>query len=280
VGDAGQDRGSRGAIDVLVVALSLPDVGELVDALKTTRVAVERAESPDAVAHDVVTGRPDVVIIDLRIGDGGDGLPDRILSWVCRNSSASALVITDPDQADTRIRAIELGAADHVVAPLHIGECIARVDHLLAQRRRGRMGRIEIGDMTIEPSQRTAVRNGELITFTPRELALLLVLVQRRGEAVSKRDLLATVWQGEVRSENVVEANVSALRRKLHAVGTPVIHTVHKTGYVFRPTSPSLSAKRAAMIMERDRMVRERDAIIERRDELIRRLRGHPNPTV
>jgi DNA-binding response OmpR family regulator len=278
VGDPGQSRGSRDAIDVLVVALSLPDIGDVVDALKASRRSVDRAESPDRVAHDVVGGRPDVVVIDLRIGDGGNGLPDRILSWVCRNSSASALVITDPDQAEARIRALELGAADHVVAPLDVRECVARVDRLLAQRRKGRSGRIEVGDMTIDPAQRTATRNNELVSFTPRELALLLVLAQRPGEAVSKQDLLATVWHGEVRSENVVEANVSALRRKLHAVGPPVIHTVHRSGYVFRPVTPSLSVKRAAMIAERDRMVRERDAIIARRDELIHRLRSEHDP--
>src|SRR5262245_32316933 len=167
VGDARQARGSRNEIDVLVVGLCLPDIGEIVDALKASRLNVDRAESPDRVAHDVVGGRPDVVIVDLRISDDGDGLPDRILSWVCRNSSASALVITDVDQAEARIRALELGAADHIVAPLDVRESVARVDRLLAQRRKGRSGRIDVGDMTIDPAQRTAVRNGELVTFTP-----------------------------------------------------------------------------------------------------------------
>jgi hypothetical protein len=52
-----------------------------------------------------------------------------------------------------------------------------------------------------------------------------------------------------------------------------VIHTVHRSGYVFRPETPSVTATRVALIAERDRMVRERDEIIARRDELIHRLR-------
>src|SRR5690349_2593781 len=98
----------RGDSDVVVVALPTPDIGDLLDALKAARFSVERAESPDKVAHAVVRGQPDVVIVDLRIGDGGDGLPDRILSWVCRNSSASALIITELHQVDERIRGVRL----------------------------------------------------------------------------------------------------------------------------------------------------------------------------
>jgi DNA-binding winged helix-turn-helix (wHTH) protein len=64
---------------------------------------------------------------------------------------------------------------------------------------------------------------------------------------VSKQDLLCTVWRGEDRSENVVEANVSSLRRKLHGLGPPVIHTVHRTGYVFRPVALTGSVARATL---------------------------------
>src|SRR5262249_36429263 len=155
----------------------------------------------------------------------------------CRNTSASALVITDSTQTDERLRALRLGAEAHVVAPFEARELSARVEHLIARRRHGREERVEVGDMTIDVELRSAVRNGEVVTFTPRELALLLALVQRAGEAVSKQELLETVWHGEARSENVVEANVSALRRKLHAVGPPVIHTVHRSGYAFRPAT-------------------------------------------
>jgi two-component system OmpR family response regulator len=265
-------RVPRRSIDVLVVAQPTSDVDDLIARLAGRRLAVERADSPEAVARDVVSGRPDVVIIDLRADS--DGMGDRMLSWVCRNATASPLAITDLDQSDARIQALQLGASDHLIAPFDMREGVVRTEMLIARRRAGRDAKVDAGDMTIDVAQRSVVRNGELVTLTPRELALLMELVQRPGEAISKHDLLCTVWRGESRSENVVEANVSSLRRKLHGLGPPVIHTVHRTGYVFRSSAPSAGAARASMLAERDRMVRERDAIIARRDELIQRLRA------
>ena len=72
---------------------------------------------------------------------------------------------------------------------------------------------------------------------TPREVGLLLALIEQSEHPVTKRELLVAVWGEEVRSQNVVEANVSSLRRKLHALGPPVIHTLHGAGYVFRPVA-------------------------------------------
>jgi two-component system OmpR family response regulator len=262
--------GPQRRIDVLVVAPFDADVDGIVRALAARRLRAESAATPEGVAKLTVGGRPDVIVVDLR--DDDDNLADRLLSWVTRDAIASAIVITAVDQVDARLRALQLGAADHIVSPFEARELAARVELQIARRRAGRESKIEAGDITIDLSQRCAIRDGEIVALTPRELALLVALAQRRGETVSKQDLLCTVWRGEDRSENVVESNVSSLRRKLHGLGPPVIHTVHRSGYIFRPVSPSLSVARATLVAERDRMVRERDTIIARRDEIIRQL--------
>jgi two-component system OmpR family response regulator len=270
------DRASTGdnlrhQIDVLLVAAPFGDIDQLGDALEARGHAVMRADTPETVAHEVVRARPDVVMVDLReeLKFG-----ERLLSWVCRNSNAAAIAVTDLSQGEERIRALHLGIADDLVAPFTVQEGLARCELLIAQRRVGRATTLESGDIAIDTAQRTVTRNGDTITLTPRELAVLVVLVQRRGQPVSKRDLLADVWTGETRSENVVEANVSSLRRKLHASGPAIIHTLHGSGYVFRPVSSSLSVTRASLVVERGRIVPERDQIIARRDEIIRRLRS------
>jgi two-component system OmpR family response regulator len=259
------------SIDVVIVAREREEVRGLELALRSRGSVVECAHDSDTIAKVVVGGHPDAIVVDLR---DDDGLSERLLRWVCRNAPAPALVVTNLDDTAGRLRALELGAADHLVAPFDVREGVARVERLVAQQRAGRRRRIEAGDMTIDAAQRSVIRNGETVSLTPREIDVLRFLVERRGTTVSKAELLEAVWNGETRSENVVEANVSSLRRKLHALGPPVIHTVHRSGYLFRAETPSVTATRVALIAERDLMVRERDEIIARRDELILRLRS------
>ena len=78
-----------------------------------------------------------------------------------------------------------------------------------------------------------------------------------------KEHLLRTVWNGDDRTLNVVEANVSSLRRKLHGLGPPVIHTVHRSGYVFREVrcAPP-DAARTSFVLEHERNSRERNPAI------------------
>ena len=132
------------------------------------------------------------------------------------------------------MRALELGAVDHLVAPFDVSEGAMRIELLVQRRRAGHESEVVAGDLTVDTAVRTVTRSGQVVALTPRELDLLLVLIQSRGRAVPKQDLLKTVWNGDNRTLNVVEANVSSLRRKLHGLGPPVIHTVHRSGYVFR----------------------------------------------
>jgi two-component system OmpR family response regulator len=271
VDDPGLETRTATGIDVLVVGPCTTDTSGLMDALSAGGLRVERAHDPDALAHTFVAGRPRAVVIDLR---DNDELGNRMVSWVCRNQGCNVLVITALTQTNARLTALDLGAADHLVAPFELREGIGRVQRLMARAQSTRDDRETVGDLTIDASQRSVERNGQTTSLTPRELEVLQLLVDHRNRPVSKQEILSSVWKGESRSENVVEANVSSLRRKLHASGAPVIHTVHRSGYVFRPVAEAASITRGALVAERDRLVRERDEKIARRDELIRRLRA------
>jgi two-component system, OmpR family, response regulator len=258
------------SLDVTVVARDTEDVGKVVEALAAQGLRVERMYEPEAVAAAVVGGRPDVIVVDLR---DDDGLADRMLTWVSRHARCASLVVSGADDVDARIAALHLGADDHVVAPFETREAVARVQALIARRRSVRRAPIEAGDLVIDPAQRCITRGGETVPLTPREADLLMALVNNADQPLSKRDLLDIVWGAEDRSENVVEANVSSLRRKLHALGPPVIHTVHRTGYVFRRTASEPSLTRRGLVAERERLLRERDEVVARREDLMQRLR-------
>jgi DNA-binding response OmpR family regulator len=246
-GDVTHDL-ARASIDVVIVAPGKPDIEQMQHALLEAGVLAARSDEPDGIAHAVVTGRPRVVLVDLR---GADKIAERMLRWVCGHRRAAVLTITDHDQVDARLQALDLDASDHMVAPIFAREAVARIEALLV-REGGTSDAIEAGDLTLHPGQRSVERGGEHVPLTPREVALLQVLVQCANEPVAKHELLKFVWGEQTRTENVVEANVSSLRRKLHRLGPPIIHTVHRGGYIFRPAPRSTLARRDALLAERN----------------------------
>jgi DNA-binding response OmpR family regulator len=221
-------------VEVLIVGSNAPDTTDLLDALAHVGIEAARPREPGLVARLVVRDRP-AVVVDMR---SEDGVASRVLEWVCRTTSCNALVITDPTQVDCRLRTLERGAVHHLIAPFDVREALGRVQYLVATHAANATDRIEVGDLTIDGTQRCVVRNGTTVPLTPREIDVLVVLARSPNRPVSKQVMLREVWDGESRSENVVEANVSSLRRKLHALGPPVIHTVHRSGYVLRPIWP------------------------------------------
>jgi DNA-binding response OmpR family regulator len=273
----GSKPGPRAAAspDVVIVSVGFSDVDELASGLRARGIAIERAHEPETVAAAVVGGHPSLSVVDLR---SADGMGFRLLTWLCRNASCDSLVITEHRQVEARLRAISIGAVHHVQAPFDAREAIALVEALTERARVTKHGRVEAGDIAVDSAQRCFTRGGETMPLTPRELDVLMLLIERSEQPVAKRTLLGEIWDDDSRSENVVEANVSSLRRKLHALGPPVIHTVHRKGYVFRPVLTSTPLSRATLVAERDRLIRERNAVLARRDELVRRVTNPPGP--
>jgi two-component system OmpR family response regulator len=92
---------------------------------------------------------------------------------------------------------------------------------------------LEAGDLALDPATRRVTRAGDEIALTPREFAVLEVLIRRRGEVVPKAEIVAHVWDtNEDVDPNVVEVYVGYLRRKLDApYGKAALQTVRGVGY-------------------------------------------------
>lgn len=109
----------------------------------------------------------------------------------------------------------------------------------LAQERRRQADRFasgvcQVGDLSVDDTARTVRRAGLEIGLTRTEYDLLAVLCRHRGQVLSKRQLLASVWGFEGFDENLVEVHLSALRRKLEVHGPRLIDTVRGVGYILR----------------------------------------------
>jgi two-component system OmpR family response regulator/two-component system response regulator QseB len=177
----------------------------------------------------------DLVLLDLGLPDGdGGSLLQRI-----RQSQAApgglpdpltpVLIMTAREQVADRISGLNLGADDYLVKPFDLDELEARMRALL-RRSAGRAHPLLMhGELVIDPAAHTVLRAGRPVELTPREFALLQLLLESRGRVLSRQQLEARLysWQDAVGS-NTVEVHVHHVRRKL---GEGLIQTVRGVGY-------------------------------------------------
>ena len=163
---------------------------------------------------DIVDGRPDVVVLDLGLPDI-DGL--ELLRMLRAVTTVPVIVATARDDEREIIRTLDAGADDYVVKPYSADQLDARIRAVLRRVREGDVDEpVRVGGLTVDPRSRVATVDGEPMDLSRKEFDLLLHLATRRGEVVSKRELLAAVWRQPYGGpEKTVDVHLSWLRTKL-----------------------------------------------------------------
>jgi DNA-binding response OmpR family regulator len=135
-----------------------------------------------------------------------------------------------------QIEALDTGADDYVTKPFSFQVLLARLRSLLRRGATERPAKLVVGDLELDPATKVVTRAGEVITLTSRELSLLEFLMRRRGEVVTKSDILAHVWDYAFEGDpNIVEVYVGRLRRKVdRPFGRADIETLRGSGYRLR----------------------------------------------
>jgi DNA-binding response OmpR family regulator len=178
---------------------------------------------------------PAVVVLDLSMPDL-DGL--EVLERLrAAGNDVPVCVLSARDEVGDRVRGLEAGADDYVVKPFALAEVAARLHALLRRRPPAPAGRLETGDLVLDPATRTATRGGRDLELTRREHDLLALFLRRPNEILSRREMHEEVWGYTFDpGTNVADVFVGYLRRKLEAGGEPrVLHTVRGVGFVLRP---------------------------------------------
>jgi two-component system OmpR family response regulator len=204
-------------------------IGEAVlDALRAEHYAVDWVRDGVMAEAALKSESYDLVLLDL-------GLPKRdglevLRSLRSRRETVPVLVATARDAIGDRIAGLDAGADDYVVKPYDTDELLARIRALI-RRSAGRAEPVfSHKGVTLNPATREAAVQGEAVSLSAREWAVLEPMLQRPGVVFSRSQLEEKLygWKDEI-SSNAVEVYVHGLRKKL---GSELIQTVRGLGYV------------------------------------------------
>ena len=214
------------------------------DAAKVARL-LERGLTEEGFAVDVVASGSDAVwmateheydaiVLDVRLSDI-DGFE------VCRRIRsagrwAPVLMLTARDSVQDRIAGLDAGADDYVTKPFAFAELLARLRALLRRGARPRPASLSVGDLTLDPTTRTARRGSDDLALTAKEFALLEYLMRHGGEVISRGQLLDHAWDfGFTGDPHVVTVYIGYLRDKIdRPFGRTSLQTVRGAGYRLR----------------------------------------------
>ncbi len=191
-------------------------------------------EAGDALAC-AESGWPDAMVLDIMM-PGLDGLS--LCRLVRERSSVGILMLTALDSVPDRVAGLQMGADDYLVKPFALDELIARIQALLrrTQPSPAAVEHLSCGDLTLDTSTWTALRDGDAIPITAKEFKLLRYFLENQGRVVTREDILTAVWGEEAPVEsNVIDAHIANLRAKLEAGHrSRLIQTVRGAGYVLK----------------------------------------------
>lgn len=201
----------------------------LAKSLRQAGYAVDLAMRGDHADQFLQSEKIDVVVLDLSL-PGMDGL-EVLRRLRQRGGSMPVLVLTARGATDERVKGLNMGADDYLPKPFEFAELEARLKALL---RRGvtHAPVIQVGNLSFDTTSRLASMNGQPLSLTPKETAVLEALLVRRGRPVSREALFEMIYslEEDARAE-AIEIYVHRVRKKLEGTGVS-IRTMRGLGYL------------------------------------------------
>jgi two-component system OmpR family response regulator len=208
-----------------------PRITDLVAmALRYERFDVQTADSGRAALRAVEDFRPALIVLDVMLPDlDGFAVTERLKA---ERVNTPILFLTARDAVEDKVRGLTLGGDDYMTKPFSLEELVARIRALLRRTESAEDGPLVFADLELDDEMHEVRRAGVLVDLTATEFRLLRYLMQNAPRVLSKAQILYHVWNYDFGGDaNIVETYVSYLRKKLDALGQPLIHTVRGVGY-------------------------------------------------
>ena len=172
-------------------------------------------------------------ILDLTLPDGsGYDVCKKIKSI----GDFPVIFLTAYDDEVNVVMGLELGADDYISKPFRVKELIARIKSVLRRYNRESKGIIKIGNILINTNKATVFKNGQEVILTAMEYKLFLILLNNRGNILSRNKLLEYIWdvEGDFVNDNTLTVYIKRLRDKIEddQSAPMIIKTIRGLGYV------------------------------------------------
>jgi two-component system copper resistance phosphate regulon response regulator CusR len=192
---------------------------------------VDVANSGVDGAHLALTGDYDLIVLDIML-PGMDGW--QVIRELRQKKNTPVLILSARGNVADRVTGLGLGADDYLVKPFSFSELLARIRALLRRGAQREPDILQIADLELDVRTRHVTRKGKQIHLTSKEFALLLLLLRRRGEVLSRTMIAEQVWDMNFDSNtNVVDVAIGRLRSKVdEPYAQKLIHTIRGVGYV------------------------------------------------
>lgn len=223
---------------ILVVEDDVKTAAYLRQGLSENGMNVKVAHEGDEGLNLALTREFDAIILDVMLPNL-DGW--QVLKKIReRGKETPVLFLTARDAVPDRVKGLELGADDYLVKPFAFSELIARLRNVVRHGPAKHEDLYRVGDLELDPIGHTAKRGTKRLDLTPKEFALLSLLMQRSGEVLTRIRIAERIWNMEFESDtNVVDVHMRRLRAKVDdPFEKKLIHTVRGVGYVLEEREP------------------------------------------
>jgi two-component system KDP operon response regulator KdpE len=204
------------AIRILVVDDERPIRRFLNASLSGQFTVLEAATGEEALAM-TVSGRPDVIILDMGLPDmDGLDVTRRLREW----TQIPIIIVSVRDREEDKIAALDAGADDYLTKPFGVGELTARVRAALRRSAQPESDSVfQKDDLLVDLARRNVLIQGKAVSLTPTEYDILRVLVQHAGKVLTHEQLIHSIWGSksvnDEENSHLLRVNISNLRRKL-----------------------------------------------------------------
>ena len=176
----------------------------------------------------------DLVILDIMMPKV-DGF-EVIKKLRDKGNHTSILMLTARDNADDKVKGLDLGADDYIVKPFDFNELMARIRAVVRRKYGNSSNKLVIGDLILDTSEKSVTRAGKQIELTGKEYEVLEYLMQSKNRILSREQIKEHVWDFDYEGDsNIIDVLIKNIRKKIDIEdGKQIIYTKRGLGYVIK----------------------------------------------